>query len=290
MQYKVYTLQHQELYNQIHSIQNIEKYHKIINKETFFLQEKCRELRHDFSILSKVKEFDALFTDVLIKNKKKAYAFEHIVVKANKIFVLERKKPYDNQKQLIKEKTNYLRKIFGKNIPVEFYILTDNKTTKPNFISIDKFIESTLKIKGNDAVASKVRDFVETKHISLGIKDYLQKKYNINISQPDATRRAKWVEVFKYTNPLVSKYKGTLSFMSSGIIFFYVLTSVFSYSIYAKEKQFLLTIAIDCLFLFFLVNLLKEIESKLPRLLKWLLLTIGLCMFVFLFGRVIYYL
>lgn len=289
MQYKIYTLQHQKLYDQIHSVTGGEKIQKIINKETVYLLDRCKELRRDFSALSKVRELDALFTDVLVMNKKKTYSFEQIVVIANKVYVLERKKHYDNQRQLLKEKVAYLRKALGKNIHVDFYILVDGKTTKPNNIKLDTFIEMCRTQHANDGISGRVNAFVQSKHVSLDITDYIHKKYNVNITHTEVKRSSKWIEILSFSNPIISKYKGNLSFLSSAIIFFYVLTAIFTYSIYAKEKQFLLTIAIDIMFLFILVNILKEMESKLPKLLKFFMQIGTLSVFVFFFARIIYY-
>lgn len=289
MQYKIYTLQHQKLYDQIHTVMGNEKVQKIINKETNLLLDKCKELRRDFSALAKVRELDALFTDVLVMNKKMTYSFEHIAVIANKVYILERKKQYDNQRQLLKEKVAYLRKVLGKNIFVDFYILVDGKTTKPNNIKLEAFIDSCQNLKANDAISGKINEFVQSRHVSLDIVGYIHKKYNVDITHKEAKRKSKWVEIFKFSNPLVSKYKGNLSLLSSCIIFFYVMTAVFTYSIYAKEKQFLLTVVIDALFLFFLINILKEIENKLPKWLKNLTLLGTLGVFVFFFSRIIYY-
>lgn len=289
MNYKIYTLQHQKLYDQIHSVTGDEKIQKIINKEAVYLLDRCRELRKDFSDLSRISELDALFTDILIMNKKRTYSFEHIVVIANKVYVLERKKHYDNQYQLLKEKVNYLRRALGKNIIVEFYILIDGKTTKNRNIKIENFIELCKKQHGYDAISGRVNEFVQKRHIALDIKDYISKKYNADLVKNDVKRNSKWVDILKFSNPLISKYKGNLSFLSSCILFFYIATSVFCYSIFAKEKQFLLTIALDLLFLFLLVNILKEIESKLPKWLKYLTLLGTLGVFVMFFGKVIYY-
>lgn len=289
MQYKIYTLQHQKLYDQIHYVTGGEKIQKILNKETVYLLDRCKELRRDFSVLSKVRELDALFTDVLVMNKKKIYSFEQIVVIANKVYVLERKKHYDNQRQLLKEKVAYLRKALGKNIHVDFYILVDGKTTKPNNIKLDAFIDMCRTLYANDGISGRVNEFVQNKHISLDISGYIHKKYNVNVTQNEVKRNSKWVEILNFPNPLISKYKGNLSFLSSIIIFFYILTTVFTYSIYAKEKQFLLTIAIDVMFLFILINILKEMESKLPKLLKFFMQIGTLSIFVFFFARIIYY-
>ena len=274
VQYKIYTLQHQKLYDQIHAVSGNEKVNKIVNKETIYLLN---------------REIDALYTDVLIMNKKTTYSFEHIVVIANKVYVLERKKHYDNQRQLLKEKVAYLRKQLGKNIFIDFYILVDGKTTKPNNIKIETFVENCKNQKANDAVSSRMNEFVQTKHVSLNIEEYIHKKYNINITHQIVERKSKWIEIIKFKNPLVSKYKGNLSFLSSCILFFYIATAVFSYSIYAKEKQFILTIGIDVLFLFILLNILREIESKLPRWLKYITLIGTLTGFIYFFGRIIYY-
>lgn len=289
MQFKIYTLQHQKLYDQIHTVLPNKKTEKIISKETLYLLDRCKELRQDFSVLSKVRELDALFTDVLIMNKKKTYAFEQIVVIANKVYILERKKHYDNQRQLLKEKVAYLRKMLGKNIFVDFYILVDGKTTKPNYIKIDNFIEWCKNQQANDAVSRRVNDFVQNRHVSMNIEDYIQKKYSINVNYTEVKRTSKWIEILKFSNPIVSKYKGNLSLLSSSIIFFYILNAAFTYSIYAKEKQFILTIAIDLMFLFILVNILKEVESKLPKLLRLLTLLGTLIGFIICFYRTIYY-
>lgn len=289
MQYKIYTLQHQKLYDQIHSITSEENIQKIVNKETVYLLDRCKELRRDFSALSKVKEIDALFTDVLVRNKKKTYSFEQIVVIANKVYVLERKKHYDNQRQLLKEKVAYLRKALGKMIHIDFYILVDGKTTKPNNIKLESFIDMCKTQHANDGISGKVNAFVQNKHVSLDITDYIYKKYNINIIQKEVKRQSKWVEIFSFSNPIISKYKGTMSFLSSAIIFFYILTAIFTYSIYAKEKKFLLTIAMDLMFLFMLINILKEMEAKLPKLLKICMQLGTLSVFIFFFARIIYY-
>lgn len=289
MQYKIYTLQHQKLYDQIHSVTSEGNIEKIINKETVYLLDRCKELRRDFSALSKVREIDALFTDVLVMNKKKTYSFEQIVVIANKVYVLERKKQYDNQRQLLKEKVAYLRKALGKMIHIDFYILIEGKTTKPNNIKLDNFIEMCKTQHANDGISGKVNAFVQNKHVSLNITEYIYKKYNINITQKEVKRNSKWVEIFSFSNPIISKYKGTLSFLSSAIIFFYILTAIFTYSIYAKEKRFLLSIAIDCMFLFMLVNILKEMESKLPKLLKITMQIVTLSIFILFFTRIVYY-
>lgn len=289
MQYKIYTLQHQKLYDQIHGVNGDERVQKIANKEVIYLLDRCKELRGDFSTLSKTKEIDALFTDVLMMNKKTTYSFEHIVVIANKVYVLERKKHYDNQRQLLKEKVNYLRKQLGKNIFVDFYILVDGKTTKPNNIKIDAFIDFCKTQKANDAVSGRVNELVQSKHVSFDVTEYIHKKYGVDVNHQEVKRNSKWVEIFKFSNPLISKYKGTLSFLSSCIVFFYIVTSVFSYSIFAKEKQFLLTIGIDILFLFLLLNILREIESKLPKWLKYCTLVGTLGGFVYCFSRIIYY-
>ena len=289
MQYKIYTLQHQKLYDQIHSVTSEGKIQKIINKETVYLLDRCKELRRDFSALSKVREIDALFTDVLVRNKKKTYSFEQIVVIANKVYVLERKKHYDNQRQLLKEKVAYLRKALGKMIHIDFYILVDGKTTKPNNIKLESFIDMCKTQHANDGISGKVNAFVQNKHVSLDITDYIYKKYNINIIQKEVKRQSKWVEIFSFSNPIISKYKGTMSFLSSAIIFFYILTAIFTYSIYAKEKKFLLTIAMDLMFLFMLINILKEMEAKLPKLLKICMQLGTLSVFIFFFARIIYY-
>jgi len=289
MQYKIYTLQHQKLYDQIHSVTSEGNIEKIINKETVYLLDRCKELRRDFSALSKVREIDALFTDVLVMNKKKTYSFEQIVVIANKVYVLERKKHYDNQRQLLKEKVAYLRKALGKMIHIDFYILIEGKTTKPNNIKLESFIDMCKTQHANDGISGKVNAFVQNKHVSLNITDYIYKKYNINITQKEVKRNSKWVEILSFSNPIISKYKGTLSFLSSAIIFFYILTSIFTYSIYAKERKFLLSIVIDCMFLFMLVNILKEMEAKLPKLLKIVMQIVTLSIFILFFTRIVYY-
>lgn len=289
MQYKIYTLQHQKLYDQIHTVSGNEKVQKIITKETLNLLEKSKELRKDFSTLSKIREIDALFTDVLIMNKKTTYSFEHIVVISNKVYVLERKKHYDNQRQLLKEKVSYLRKQLGKNIVVNFYILVENKSTKGNNINLESFIEFCKQQKANDAISDRVNNFVQSKHVNLSINDYILKRYNIDVNHKEVKREAKWVNVISKSNPLISKYKGDMSFLSSCIVFFYIITAIFTYSIYAKEKQFLLTIAIDLMFLLLLMNILKEIESKLPKLLKNVTLLSTLGVFIYFFSKVIYY-
>lgn len=290
MQYKIYTLQHQKLYDQIHAIDGNSEVQKIVNKETLYLLDKCKEIRRDFSILSKVREFDALFSDILIRNNKKTYSFEHVIVYANTIYVLERKKSYDNQKQLLKEKTNYLKKCIGKNVNAEFYILMDAKTTKPNYTTLDMFIENCLQKTPVDGVlADKVDLFIQNNHIVLDISTYIKKKYNVDIKYTYKPRASRWVTLSKFTNPLVSKYKGTLSFLSSVIIFFYLLCVIFTYSIYAKDKQFLLTLGVDAVMLFLLINVLKEIESKCPKWLRLTTLMATLTGFIGLFWRILIY-
>lgn len=289
MQYKIYTLQHQKLYDQIHSVIGNEKIQKIVSKESLNLLERSKELRRDFSVLSKVKEIDALFTDVLIMNKKTTYSFEHIVVIANKVYVLERKKHYDNQRQLLKEKISYLKKQLGKNIIVNFHILVENNSKKPNCIKLDKFIEFCKSQSANDAISDRINEFVQTRHVSLSIHDYILKKYNVDIKHKEVKREAKWIKIISKSNPFISKYKGNMSFLSSCIMFFYIITAMFSYSIYAKEKQFLLTIVIDIVFLLLLVNILREIESKLPKVLKFITLATTLGVFICFFCRIIYY-
>lgn len=290
MKYKIYTLQHQRLYDQIHGVQCTEKTKKIINKETLTLLDRCKEIRRDFAMLSKIRGIDSLFSDILIRHKRKTYLFEHIVVTNNIAYILERKKAYDNQKQLLKEKVSYLKKALGKDITIKYYILTDSKTTKPDFISIESFIDKCRKENSADRISSHINEFIQKRHANITIIEYIQKRYNIDITKTDTKRKSKWTTISKITSPLVSKYKGTLSFASSGIILFYILSSVFSYSIYAKERQFLLTLGIDCLFLFLLVNLLKEIESKLHKFTKIIVLTIALFGFMFLFYRVMKFL
>lgn len=289
MQYKIYTLQHQKLYDQIHSVNGSEKVQKIALKETSILLERCKELRRDFSALSKVKDIDALFTDVLVMNKKTTYSFEHIIVINNRVYVLERKKHYDNQRQLLKEKVSYLKKQLGKNILVNFYILVENNSKKPNCIQLENFIEFCKTQRGNDAISDKINNFVQTRHVDLNIRGYILKKYNVDVDYKEVKRDSKWIKIISKSSPMLSKYKGNMSFLSSCIIFFYIITAMFSYSIFAKEKQFLMTIAIDLIFLWLLVNILKEIESRLPKLLKFLTLSTTLSVFIYFFCKIIYY-
>lgn len=289
MEFKIYTMQHQRLFEGIHNIEPTTKINGILNKENSYLLEKYKEIRKDFVTLSKSREIDALFSDIMIKNKSRILTFEHIVVRNNVIYVIERKKGYENQRKLLKEKANFLKKVFKNNIKVKCFILLDTKTTRENYIAMDDFINNLEKNNLPDLTCQKINDYIQSHHIDLNIKQYIKFKYKIDIDKVYAPRKAKWVEIISLSLPFLIKNKSKVSFLTSITLMFYIFIVALSYYKNIQDGHFYLSIIIDIFYYKVLDFGLTTIEQKASKTLKYPMLIGCLCMMLGLFIKTIYY-
>lgn len=285
MKYKLYTNQHQMLYNEIFSLPRNNKNELTIARETDYLVNKYKMIREDFIELGKSKKFDALFTDIFINKKDTVFIFEHIVLRNKKVFILERDNGFDNQEQLIKSKANYLKKVWGNSVDISYFIISDNdipKTNKKTLINIINQIES---IEGPDKFSTSIKEFITKKHMNLNIKAYFKLKHNINVEEVKVERKSAKISVPKNILPNFLKIKTSVSFLSSSIMLLYGLCAIISTYSVLKISDFKFAIVVDMVYGWFLYKILSLMEAYITkRRYKYPLLLIILLIFgVFLY-------
>ena len=284
MKYKIYTNQHQLLYNEIFSLPTNKKNELVINKEASYLVNKYKEIREDFIVIGKSKKIDALFSDVFIGKKDKVYIYEHIVLRGDTVFIIERENGYGNQEKLLKEKGNYLKKVWGDAVKISCHIISVEKidktikNTRENIISI---IDSH---QGADKYSDGIKDYIVKKHLNLNIKTYFKLKYNLNVDEVKIKRKSAPIKIPRKIIPHLFKNSVRVSFLSSCIMLLYGLCALFSTYSVLKITNFSFAIVLDFFYGWFLYKILSFIEVCVPKRFKSLLLLLILLIFgVFLY-------
>lgn len=284
MKYKLYTNQHQMLYNEIFSLPRNNKNELTIARETDYLVNKYKIIREDFIELGKNKKFDALFTDIFISKKDTVFIFEHIVLRNKKVFILERDNGFDNQDQLIKSKASYLKKIWGNSIDVSYFIISDIDVPKTNKKTLGNIISYIENIEGPDKFSSSIKDFITKKHMNLNIKAYFKLKHNINVEEVKVERKSAKISIPRNIVPNFLKIKTPVSFLSSSIMLIYGLSAIISTYSVLKISDFKFAIVVDMIYGWFLYKILSLMEAYISRRYRYPLLFIILLIFgVFLY-------
>lgn len=284
MKYKLYTNQHQMLYNEIFSLPRNNKNELTIARETDYLVNKYKIIREDFIELGKSKKIDALFTDIFINKKDTVFIFEHIVLRNKKVFILERDNGFDNQDQLIKSKANYLKKVWGNSVDISYFIISDVDVPKSNKKTLGSIINHIESIEGPDKFSSSIKDFITKKHMDLNIKAYFKLKHNINVEEVKVERKSARISIPRNILPNFLKIKTPISFLSSSIMLIYGLSAIISTYSVMKISNFKFAIVVDMIYGWFLYKILSLMEAYIPKRYKYPLLLIILLIFgVFLY-------
>lgn len=294
MKYKIYTSQHQMLYSEIFSLPANKKNELIINKEASYLANKYKEIREDFIVIGKSKKIDALFSDVFIGKKDKVYIYEHIILRGDTVFILERDNGYGNQEKLLKEKSNYLKKVWGDTVNVSCHIISaekEDKTIKNTLENILAIIDSHV---GVDKYSDGIKDYIVKKHLNLNIKTYFKLKYDLNVDEIKVKRKSGPIKVPKkiipnlLKNNILFKNSVRISFLSSCTMLLYGLCALFSTYSVLKITNFSFAIVLDFFYGWFLYKILSFIEVYVPKRYKYFLLFLILLIFGVFLYKILY--
>lgn len=291
MRYKIYTAQHQLIYDELHTVPISKKNELIISKEHNYLMNKYKTIREDFITLGKVKNIDGLFSDVFIGKKDKVYIYEHIILKSDMVLILERENSYGNQEKLIKEKMAYLNKLWGDVLKLDYLIISEETNLKSKKRTMGDALLYLERLPGKDRYSDSVKEFILKKHLALSVKEFIKLKHNINIAEVQKEkikRKSSRVKVPRNVLPEFFKIQTNISFLSSAIMLLYGLCALFSTVRVLKVGDFKFAIVLDLLYGCFLYKILSLIEVTLGKKTKILmLLTILLIFGVFLY-KIIY--
>lgn len=291
MRYKIYTAQHQLIYDELHTVPISKKNELIISKEHNYLMNKYKTIREDFITLGKVKNIDCLFSDVFIGKKDKVYIYEHIILKSDMVLILERENSYGNQEKLIKEKMAYLNKLWGDVLKLDYLIISEETNLKSKKRTMGDALLYLERLPGKDRYSDSVKEFILKKHLALSVKEFIKLKHNINIAEVQKEkikRKSSRVKVPRNVLPEFFKIQTNISFLSSAIMLLYGLCALFSTVRVLKVGDFKFAIVLDLLYGCFLYKILSLIEVTLGKKTKILmLLTILLIFGVFLY-KIIY--
>lgn len=291
MRYKIYTAQHQLIYDELHTVPISKKNELIISKEHNYLMNKYKIIREDFITLGKVKNIDCLFSDVFIGKKDKVYIYEHIILKSDMVLILERENSYGNQEKLIKEKMAYLNKLWGDVLKLDYLIISEETNLKSKKRTMGDALLYLERLPGKDRYSDSVKEFILKKHLALSVKEFIKLKHNINIAEVQKEkikRKSSRVKVPRNVLPEFFKIQTNISFLSSAIMLLYGLCALFSTVRVLKVGDFKFAIVLDLLYGCFLYKILSLIEVTLGKKTKILmLLTILLIFGVFLY-KIIY--
>ena len=291
MRYKIYTAQHQLIYDELHTVPISKKNELIISKEHNYLMNKYKTIREDFITLGKVKNIDGLFSDVFIGKKDKVYIYEHIILKSDMVLILERENSYGNQEKLIKEKMAYLNKLWGDVLKLDYLIISEETNLKSKKRTMGDALLYLERLPGEDRYSDSVKEFILKKHLALSVKEFIKLKHNINIAEVQKEkikRKSSRVKVPRNVLPDFFKIQTNISFLSSAIMLLYGLCALFSTARVLKVGDFKFAIVLDLLYGCFLYKILSLIEVTLGKKTKILmLLTILLIFGVFLY-KIIY--
>lgn len=265
MRYKIYSLIHQKLYDSIYLIDKNPKINHIVNEEKLFLLKRYKEIREDFLSLAKCKNINSIFSDIVFENRKEVYIYEHIVVKGNKIYILEREKDYKNQWNLLKKKTKYLKnnlKIKNDFTPI---IITENiKKKSSKYITMEEF--NNITIEKEDNISDIIKKFIDKNLYSIEISDYIFHKYKISIEKKEDTRKKKKInDIFGPIQISVITYITSLLFiLNCSLVSFRTL----------RYDHYYLSIALNIIYFFLLYLCFLLLEKCYKKSIK---IPISLC-------------